>query len=163
MKFLWSRFVAWVRDWATLPAQLREAEKRLDLQRKLNVNLVNNINARARECEVMAYELALLREDRDPPLMPGLTAAEIERLAMLAEECGEVAQAVGKVLRHGWHSCSPYNPRVNRMSLEREIGDLRAVIELMLDTRDLRLSELQAWQRRKRSAMPKWTHHQGTL
>ena len=31
-----------------------------------------------------------------------LTPAETERLAILAEECGEVIQAVGKILRHGY-------------------------------------------------------------
>ena len=32
----------------------------------------------------------------------GLTPAEAKRLALLAEECGEVLQAIGKVLRHGF-------------------------------------------------------------
>ena len=31
----------------------------------------------------------------------GLTPAEAERLALLMEECGEVVQIIGKVLRHG--------------------------------------------------------------
>jgi hypothetical protein len=38
----------------------------------------------------------------------GLTPAEAERLALLAEECGEVIQAIGKVLRHGYESRHPY-------------------------------------------------------
>ena len=30
-----------------------------------------------------------------------LTPGEAERLAILAEECGEVIQIIGKILRHG--------------------------------------------------------------
>jgi len=37
----------------------------------------------------------------------GLSPAEAERLALLAEECGEVVQAVCKVLRHGYESTNP--------------------------------------------------------
>jgi hypothetical protein len=33
-----------------------------------------------------------------------LTDAEAERLALLAEECGEVVQVIGKILRHGYES-----------------------------------------------------------
>lgn len=33
----------------------------------------------------------------------GLSPAEVERLALLAEECGEVIQTVGKILRHGYY------------------------------------------------------------
>jgi NTP pyrophosphatase (non-canonical NTP hydrolase) len=101
-----------------------------------------------------------LAEFRDECGLPGLSPAEIERLAMLAEECGEVVQAVGKVLRHGWDSSSPYGSRTNRATLEREVGDVRAVIGLMLDYHDLHLAEVQTWQRRKRAAVPRRTHYQ---
>ncbi len=92
--------------------------------------------------------------------LPGLTGSEIERLAILAEECGEVVQAVGKVLRHGWESQSPYGSKPNRVALEREIGNVRAVVNLMLDAGDVRLGDVQAWQRAKRLSLEKWTHHQ---
>ena len=36
-----------------------------------------------------------------------LSAGEVERLAILAEECGEVIQVVGKVLRFGFEPCPP--------------------------------------------------------
>ena len=66
-----------------------------------------------------------------------MSPGEIERLAILAEECGEVAQAVGKVLRFGWEGQSPYGGRVNRVALEREVGNLRAIVNLMLDSRTI--------------------------
>ena len=101
-----------------------------------------------------------LAEFRGDSGIPGLSPAEIERLSMLAEECGEVVQAVGKVLRHGWDCSSPYGSRTNRVTLEREVGDVRAIVGLMLDSHDLHLAEVQTWQRRKRAAVPKWTHYQ---
>lgn len=92
--------------------------------------------------------------------LPGLAPAEIERLAILAEECGEIVQAVGKVLRFGWQSQSPYGGKTNRVQLEKEIGNLRAIVTLMLDAKDVRLGDVQSWQRAKRSAYEKWTLYQ---
>ena len=58
----------------------------------------------------------------------GLTPAQAERLAMLAEECGEVIQIVGKILRHGYANYHPDKPHVsNRELLGRELTDLLAV------------------------------------
>lgn len=155
MKNLWTRWVEQMRQRRELPARFAalselyaascEGKKRLE------------------ECLRRQSDRILDLEGRAfPPgdALPGLTAAEVERLALLAEECGEVAQAVCKVLRHGWESQSPYGGKPNRVALEREIGDLRAVVNLMLDARDVDMRELQAWQRRKRDKLGKWTHHQ---
>lgn len=38
------------------------------------------------------------------PFSNNLTDVEIERLGLLAEECGEVLQLVGKILQHGYES-----------------------------------------------------------
>ena len=64
----------------------------------------------------------------------GLTSAQAERLAMLAEECGEVIQVIGKILRHGydsWHpdqaSTPPEYRFTNRKALGQELTDLFAV------------------------------------
>lgn len=57
-----------------------------------------------------------------------LSPAQAERLAMLAEECGEVIQVIGKILRHGYDSYHPADPTVtNRVLLGRELTDLYAV------------------------------------
>jgi hypothetical protein len=62
-----------------------------------------------------------------------LTAAELERLALLQEECGEVLQVIGKILRFGWDSNSPVphemGQTINRNLLERELGDLLLVAD----------------------------------
>lgn len=54
-----------------------------------------------------------------------------ELLAVLAEECGEVVQRVGKVLRHGVQSVSPYSGLANKASLEDELTDVLAVADLL--------------------------------
>ena len=63
-----------------------------------------------------------------------LSPAEAERLAMLAEECGEVVQVVGKILRHGYDSYHPDQQGMppearytNRQALGHELTDLLAV------------------------------------
>ncbi|RJO72881.1 MAG: hypothetical protein C4523_02605 [Myxococcales bacterium] len=55
-----------------------------------------------------------------------LTPAQTELLALLAEECGEVVQIVGKILRHGLKSHHPKDEdeTTNAELLAKEIGDL---------------------------------------
>jgi NTP pyrophosphatase (non-canonical NTP hydrolase) len=92
----------------------------------------------------------------------GLTDSEVERLAILAEECGEVTQIVGKVLRHGYASHNPLasNPISNRGLLAKEIGDLRWIISLMLNEGDVAEGAvLQCEWIKDESAKP-YLHHQ---
>jgi hypothetical protein len=66
-----------------------------------------------------------------------LTPAQAERLAMLIEECGEVIQIAGKILRHGYQSYHPERPHVsNAQLLSQEVCDLQAVATevIMRDT-----------------------------
>lgn len=180
MKFLWRRLTGWAIWHWQLPERYRvlngqcmvataawvEKCRRvtaLAAQRDALEHRVDGLLAKAVRANVEIAELQLrvaVAEDEFGPAVPGLAPAEIERLAILAEECGEVVQAVGKVLRHGWDSQSPYGGKPNLQALERELGNVRAIVNLMLDAGDVRLAELQAWQRRKREQMEKWTHHQ---
>lgn len=41
-----------------------------------------------------------------------LTPGQLERLAVLVEECGEAIQAVGKIMRRGW-TTDNYNNNKN--------------------------------------------------
>ena len=59
-----------------------------------------------------------------------LTPAEVERLAVIIEECGEVIQAATKVLRHGYEFHHPETGVPNRAALRREIIDLLAVLSI---------------------------------
>ena len=68
----------------------------------------------------------------------GLTPAQAERLAMLAEEAAEVIQIVGKILRHGLDSYPPGKPYlVNTLLLEKELCDFDAVRRLMTHEGDI--------------------------
>lgn len=62
-----------------------------------------------------------------------LTPAQSERLDLLAEECAEVIQAIMKIKRHGFDSCSPvgHNMETNREALLRELVDVCAVMGMM--------------------------------
>ena len=89
-----------------------------------------------------------------------LTPAQAERLAMLAEECAEVIQIIGKILRHGYDSHHPDRPAItNRMMLCEELTDLMAVHNEMsaLDRLYLPFSTDvdRAWEKKLRYA-----HHQ---
>lgn len=67
-----------------------------------------------------------------------LTPAEAERLAMLIEEAAEVQQIATKILRHGYDSFHPDDPRTsNRQLLDGELRDLIAVHILMMERGDL--------------------------
>lgn len=70
-----------------------------------------------------------------------LTPAEVERLAMLAEECSEVIKCVGKILRHGYASFNPDDPKHtgNRSELTKEIHDILKIVGLMELSDDLYL------------------------
>ena len=60
-----------------------------------------------------------------------LTPQELELLAVLSEECGEVVQVIGKILRHGLDSNWLDNP-TNRQLLEEEIGDMYLAASLVV-------------------------------
>ena len=89
-----------------------------------------------------------------------LTPEEAERLAMLAEECGEVIQVIGKILRHGYESHHPDTPNVsNRQLLNNELRDIatiQRVMERRGDIKDFSVNDLvDNWDRKLR-----FTHHQ---
>lgn len=91
-----------------------------------------------------------------------LAPDETERLAMLAEECGEVIQIVGKILRHGYDSYHPANPRLsNRDLLAKELRDVNAVL-MAMGRDELSGYSVQdvvgVWERKLQ-----YTHHQGKI
>jgi NTP pyrophosphatase (non-canonical NTP hydrolase) len=100
----------------------------------------------------------------------GLTEAQIERLAILGEECGEIQQMVGKIIRHGYASYNPVlDPMAqipNRVMLEKELGDLLWIVKLMDDAVDINFhigntsAELNTRIRRKQASAASYLHHQ---
>lgn len=84
---------------------------------------------------------------------------QTERLAMLAEECAEIIQVIGKILRHGYDSYHPDSPNVtNRDLLNREIVDVLSVIDRveLLDLPERESTIEEAWEKKLR-----YSHHQG--
>lgn len=53
-----------------------------------------------------------------------------EALALIAEECAEVIQAITKIQRHGFYSEHPDTRIPNWRSLHREVGDLLAALRI---------------------------------
>lgn len=92
----------------------------------------------------------------------GLTPAQAERLALLLEECGEVIQIVGKILRHGLYSWNPeaVGSQTNIELLERELGDLTLAIALMAEASEVSTARIWELADKKRSRVRKYLHHQ---
>lgn len=97
-----------------------------------------------------------------PDPITRLTLAQRERLEMLAEEAGEVVQAVTKILRHGYES---YHPDVadirenNKKALEKELLDLWCVYERMADYYDIGKLNFYGSAERWMNKL-QYTHHQ---
>jgi len=91
-----------------------------------------------------------------------LTDAETERLAILAEEMGEVIQIIGKVLRHGYDSRNPFteDAPTNRQELEKELGDVELLIYLMAEAKDIDRNVIDKRRIAKGKAIKQWLHHQ---
>lgn len=105
-----------------------------------------------------------------------LTPAEHERLAYLMEECGEVIQIIGKIMRHGYESRDPTKATptfddnrggqdgwrntspTNRQMLESELGDVRrgiAMLTMAGDVREQHIEDVMA-----KGPPHKYMHHQ---
>lgn len=89
-----------------------------------------------------------------------LDPGEAERLAILLEEMAEVSHIIGKILRHGYESCHPKDPKTtNRMRLEDELGHVLFAIRMLSET-DI------VWEMVERSCLEKaksiasYLHHQ---
>lgn len=55
---------------------------------------------------------------------------QAEALALLAEECGELVQIIGKILRHGLDSHHPDTGDNNVELLQKEVGDVLAALRI---------------------------------
>jgi hypothetical protein len=90
--------------------------------------------------------------------------AQMERLAMVSEECAEVIQIKEKIMRHGLNSYNPFDPNkvTNHVLFRNEILDLVAMIQILQEHKDIDL--IQQWELNqiKRNKY-KYTHHQGSL
>lgn len=91
-----------------------------------------------------------------------LTPAQLERIAILAEECSEVVQVCMKIMRHGLDNFNPLldEPITNKELLEKEIGHINNIVQMMIESGDIRQSEVSHSQNIKRAKIHRWLHHQ---
>ena len=89
-----------------------------------------------------------------------LTPAETERLALLMEECGEVVQVIGKILRHGYESMHPLGGDRNRELLEKECGDVRQAMIMLCNAGDLSKAAIHEHADNKAKTVAIYLHHQ---
>lgn len=91
----------------------------------------------------------------------GLTPAEHERLTLIMEEAGEVVQAIGKILRHGYENFNPFDEEktTNRKLLEKELGDFQWAVGFAIDSGDLDGGSIFVNNHLKSHSVRKYLHH----
>ena len=94
-------------------------------------------------------------------LKNGLTEAEIERLALMSEEAGEVQKCIGKILRHGYDKRNPLKKdgKTNREKLTDEIGDFVNAKNLMVACGDVDAAVIERRVAFKATSCKAWLHH----
>lgn len=92
----------------------------------------------------------------------GLTPAEAEALALLGEECGELQQAIGKILRHGLWSEHPESGIPNQVTLEHEVGDVLAALRICEVQRLIGWPGVIRARDQKLLRVPRYLHHAKT-
>jgi len=89
-----------------------------------------------------------------------LSSEEIEALAILAEECGEVIQAVAKILRHGPDQRYPDSrSSSNSEWLSVEVGDVFAAVDIAAKQGVLNRDIIENARRNKLRHITQWLHH----
>jgi len=134
----------------------------LSIQTKELRIAVRQVGALLEDLQIWMTKCDLVEPEKlEPEFRTDLSDAEIERLSLLAEECGEVIQMVCKILRHGYESRHPNGGPKNRELLETEIGHVLYAIGLMTaDSIDLheRMIDFERW--RKSRNVRRYLHFQ---
>jgi len=87
-----------------------------------------------------------------------MNVKEKEVLDILQEECAEVIQAVSKIRRFGADNVKPGKPKTNREHLEEELGDMLAMIDIMLELDIVDMDNLEIAKRAKIEKLKKWSN-----
>jgi NTP pyrophosphatase (non-canonical NTP hydrolase) len=80
-----------------------------------------------------------------------------EVLCIAQEECAEVTQAISKIFRFGWDSCHPETGESNKDHLEVEIGDLLAMVDIMIEKCLVSDDKVNAARIAKKEKLKKWS------
>lgn len=81
-----------------------------------------------------------------------------EILTILVEECAEVTQLACKIQRFGLDSCHPNDPSItNKELLIGELGDLLALIDILISEGKFDVEEINAAKVAKILKLQKWS------
>ena len=95
------------------------------------------------------------------PQFANLAPHEHEILCCAAEEAAEIAQIIMKAMRHGIDSKHPFiqYAELNRVEIAKEIGQLIAVSEMMVQLGVINQSEITFGKNRKWEKIGQFLHH----
>jgi NTP pyrophosphatase (non-canonical NTP hydrolase) len=80
-----------------------------------------------------------------------------EVMDILQEECAEVIQAVSKISRFGIDNFKPGKPKTNREHLEEELGDMLAMIDILIVKGIVSSDNLEIAKLAKIEKLKKWS------
>ena len=80
-----------------------------------------------------------------------------EVFCIAQEECAEVTQAISKIFRFGFDSRNPQTGKSNIQSLEEEVGDLLAMVDIMIEKCIISDSNVNAARKAKREKLKVWS------
>lgn len=80
-----------------------------------------------------------------------LEESELQHLIVLSEECGEVVQAVAKIIRFGADDKNPSDPEglTNREKLELEVGDVASAVKRLIKSRTISAKKVREFEEAK--------------
>jgi NTP pyrophosphatase (non-canonical NTP hydrolase) len=81
-----------------------------------------------------------------------------EIFCIAQEECAEVTQAISKVFRFGFDSVHPVTNKSNMDSLEEEVGDLLAMIDIMIEKCIISDANVNAARIAKKEKLKTWSN-----
>lgn len=81
-----------------------------------------------------------------------------EVLDILQEEAAEVIQAVSKIRRFGWNNKHPEADQNNLEHLEEELGDMQAMIEILMEMGVASWGNVTVAKRAKIEKLKKWSN-----
>ena len=84
-----------------------------------------------------------------------------EIFCIAQEECAEVSQAISKIFRFGIDNQKPGHGLTNKQHLEEEVGDLLAMIDIMVEKCIISDNSINIARKAKREKLRKWSTIEG--
>jgi NTP pyrophosphatase (non-canonical NTP hydrolase) len=81
-----------------------------------------------------------------------------EIMTIMQEECGEIIVAISKCKRFGLHTLIPDSKETNTKRLTKELGDLFAMVDLLIDQKLLTMNEINEYKEEKFTKLKKWSN-----